>query len=72
MTAARDYWFRRGLLRHAGLMLPEMVAEAVAHAVTLPPAYQYDAFSVIPTAPAGPLPESVDALVAEMIRRLMP
>ena len=31
-----DFWFRRGLLRHTGMMAPEMVANAVAAAVTLP------------------------------------
>ena len=36
MPAANALWFRRGLLRHTGLMTPEMVADAVIAAVTLP------------------------------------
>jgi NAD(P)-dependent dehydrogenase (short-subunit alcohol dehydrogenase family) len=72
MNAARDYWFRRGLLRHTGLMFPEMVADAVARAVTLPMAYQYDALSVTPMAPIGELPSSVEEFVAEMMRRYAP
>jgi NAD(P)-dependent dehydrogenase (short-subunit alcohol dehydrogenase family) len=51
-----EYWFRRGLLRHAGAMTPDMVADAVAAAVTLPPGYQYETVAVIPTAPVGALP----------------
>ena len=51
-----EYWFRRGLLRHTGAMTPDMVADAVAAAVTLPPGYQYETVAVIPTAPVGALP----------------
>jgi len=72
MSAAMDYWFRRGLLRHSGLMDPEMVADAVASAVTLPMTYQYDAFSVTPTAPIGALPATFEEFVAEMARRMAP
>lgn len=72
MTAAMDYWFRRGLLRHSGLMDPEMVADAVARAVTLPMTYQYDAFSVTPTAPIGALPATFEEFIAEMMRRMAP
>jgi hypothetical protein len=36
MHAANEYWFRRGLLRHIGVMTPDMVADAVVAAVTLP------------------------------------
>lgn len=70
--AAHDYWFRRGLLRHLGLMNPDMVADAVAKAVTLPPAYQYEVMSVIPTAPIGELPEGYQDYVEGMMRRMPP
>ena len=72
MFAVTDYWFRRGLLRHTGLMVPEMVADAVAAAVTLPMAYQYDALSVMPTAPIGALPTTLEEFVQEMMRRMGP
>ena len=65
-----DYWFRRGLLRHAGLMTPEMVADAVATAVTLPDAVQYEAVSVMPTAPTGPLPETLQEFAEQVARGL--
>jgi NAD(P)-dependent dehydrogenase (short-subunit alcohol dehydrogenase family) len=67
MTDASEYWFRRGLLRHAGLMTPAMVADAVAAAVTLPAEYQYESFAVIPTAPVGDLPKTFDEFGAAMI-----
>jgi NADP-dependent 3-hydroxy acid dehydrogenase YdfG len=70
-AASRD-WFRRGLLRHAGLMVPEMVAETVATVVTLPMAYQYDTLSVVPTAPIGPLPTTYEEFVADIMRRMAP
>jgi NAD(P)-dependent dehydrogenase (short-subunit alcohol dehydrogenase family) len=65
---ANALWFRRGLLRHAGLMTPEMVADAIVTAVTLPPGYQFDMTSVIPTAPIGDLPTSFEDWGAEMTR----
>ena len=68
MNAAMDYWFRRGLLRHAGVMTPDMVADAVAGIVTLPMTYQYDAVSVMPTAPVGALPATYEGYVAEIMR----
>jgi NADP-dependent 3-hydroxy acid dehydrogenase YdfG len=70
MQAATDYWFRRGILRHGGVMTPDMVAEAVAAAVTLPMGYQYDLMSVIPTAPIGELPGTLDELGALMMRHM--
>ena len=69
---ATEYWFRRGLLRHAGLMGPEMVADAVAAAVTLPAEYQYESFAVIPTAPVGEPPRTFEEFGAAMIERHMP
>ena len=72
MAAASDYWFRRGLLRHSGLMTPEIVAEAVATAVTLPMNYQFDALSVTPTAPIGPLPQTFEEFIAQMMRWMAP
>ncbi len=59
MAAASELWFRRGLLRHRGLMTPEMVAAAVAAAVTVPPGHQYEVLSVVPTAPLGELPRTL-------------
>ena len=72
MASASDYWFRRGLLRHTGLMIPEMVAETVARTVTLPMTYQYDILSVMPTAPIGKLPATFEEFVAEMMRHMAP
>src|SRR5262249_61432627 len=69
MTDATEYWFRRGLLRHAGLMTPAMVADAVAAAVTLPAGYQYESFAVIPTAPVGDLPRTFKGFGAAMLAR---
>ena len=51
-----EYWFRRGLLRHTGFMTPDMVADAIFTAVTLPATHQYEIMSVIPTAPIGDVP----------------
>jgi NAD(P)-dependent dehydrogenase (short-subunit alcohol dehydrogenase family) len=70
MDAANRVWFRHARLRHTGLMTPEMVADAVVSAVTLPRTLQFDILSVAPLAPAGPLPATYDELVDEMIRRL--
>jgi len=67
-----EAWFRRGLLRHAGTMRPAMVADAVAHAVTLPAGYQYESVAVIPTAPVGPLPTTLDELGEQMLQALAP
>jgi len=71
MASVSEHWFRRGLLRHTGAMTPDMVADAVAAAVTLPEAYQYETLAVIPTAPPGDLPSSMDELGAAMMRSLM-
>lgn len=68
MAEVTDAWFRRGLLRHAGAMQPGMVADAVAHAVTLPAGYQYESFAVVPTAPVGPLPATFAELGEAMMR----
>jgi NADP-dependent 3-hydroxy acid dehydrogenase YdfG len=54
-----DLWFRRGLLRHNGMMTPEDVAEAMIAVVSLPARYQYDVLSLGPTAPPGHLPATV-------------
>jgi NAD(P)-dependent dehydrogenase (short-subunit alcohol dehydrogenase family) len=63
-----EYWFRRGLLRHAGAMTPEMVADAVAATVTLPAGYQYETVAVIPTAPAGVLPTTFEEFGEAMMQ----
>lgn len=72
MGDVMDVWFRRGLLRHTGTMTPGMVADAVAHAVTLPAGYQYESFSVIPTAPAGPLPTTFAEYGEQMMQMHLP
>lgn len=56
MIGATEQWFRRGLLRHNGIMTPDDVARAIFDTVTLPSNYQYDVVAVRPTAPRGPLP----------------
>src|SRR5438128_851027 len=72
MDAASEFWFRRGLLRHAGLMTPDMVADAVAAAVTLPAGYQYETLAVIPTAPVADLPKTFEEYGAAMMHAHMP
>ncbi|MBM3658636.1 MAG: SDR family NAD(P)-dependent oxidoreductase [Actinobacteria bacterium] len=68
MGDAMDVWFRRGLIRHSGAMEPGMVADAVVHAVTLPPGYQYESFAVVPTAPVGPLPTTFAEFAEQMVQ----
>ncbi len=70
MAAAHAFWFRRGLLRHGGLMTPDMVAEAVANAVTMPFTHQYELMTVIPTAPLGELPVTYEELIASLMKYL--
>jgi hypothetical protein len=53
-------------------MAPEMVADAVATIVTLPMTYQYDSFSVTPTAPIGTLPATLEEFAAEIASRMAP
>jgi NAD(P)-dependent dehydrogenase (short-subunit alcohol dehydrogenase family) len=72
MARAHNFWFRRGLLRHSGLMTPEMVADAVAAAVTLPLGYQYELMAVVPTAPIGDLPVTYEDLITSLMRHLPP
>jgi len=71
MTSANDLWFRRGLLRHTGLMAPEMVADAIVHAVTLPESHQLDIVAVSPKAPTGELPRTYDEWTDAMMRQFM-
>jgi NAD(P)-dependent dehydrogenase (short-subunit alcohol dehydrogenase family) len=54
-----DLWFRRGLLRHHGLMTPENVADAMVAILSLPPGHQYEVMSVMPTAPVGDVPSTL-------------
>src|SRR5262249_58354014 len=42
MLPADQLWFRRGLLRHTGLLTPDVVASAIGSPVTLPPRTHYD------------------------------
>jgi NAD(P)-dependent dehydrogenase (short-subunit alcohol dehydrogenase family) len=57
MAEANDLWFRRGLLRHTGLMTPDLVADAMVTAITLPRTHQLD-IVVTPMAPIGELPRT--------------
>jgi NAD(P)-dependent dehydrogenase (short-subunit alcohol dehydrogenase family) len=70
--SAQRYWFGHGLLRHTGLMMPDMVADAVLTAVTLPEPYQLGMLEVTPTAPVEEPPGSYDEFIQAMIRRYMP
>jgi hypothetical protein len=72
MFGMSEYWFRRGLLRHTGLMTPDVVADAVAAAVTLPLGYQYETLAVIPTAPVGDLPATFEEFGEAMMRDHLP
>jgi NADP-dependent 3-hydroxy acid dehydrogenase YdfG len=72
MMAANRLWFRHALLRHTGLMTPDMIADAVAAAVTLPSSVQYETLVVAPSAPAEELPTDFDGFIEGMIRRHMP
>ncbi|CAO5249030.1 SDR family oxidoreductase [Frankia sp. AgKG'84/4] len=67
--AAYQLWFRRGLLRHAGMMTPDVVAGAIVAAVTLPAGYQYETLTVTPTAPAGELPVTFESWGADVFGR---
>jgi NAD(P)-dependent dehydrogenase (short-subunit alcohol dehydrogenase family) len=61
---ASDLWFRRGLLRHTGAMTPDVVADAVAHMVTLPAGCQFELLQMVPVAPRGPVPRTMEELAA--------
>jgi NADP-dependent 3-hydroxy acid dehydrogenase YdfG len=65
-----DLWFRRGLLRHNGLQTPENVADAMVAAVSLPRTYQYEVLSVMPTAPIGEMPKTLEEWQAGFMRAL--
>ena len=54
-----ELWFRRGLLRHNGVMVPDNVADAMVAMVSAPPTYQFDVVSVGPTAPVGDMPTTL-------------
>jgi NAD(P)-dependent dehydrogenase (short-subunit alcohol dehydrogenase family) len=71
-AAASELWFRRGLLRHTGLMTPEMVAEAMVTALTLPMSYQYDLLAISPTAPIGEPPRTFEGWATDMMNLYMP
>src|SRR5579862_5182895 len=65
-----ELWFRRGLLRHSGLMNPDNVADAMVAMVSLPPTYQYEIVSVMPTAPVGDLPTTIEEWQMSIVRLL--
>lgn len=64
MFESSELWFRRGLLRHTGAMTPEMVADAIAHMVTLPAGCQFEMVQMVPVPPRGPLPRTMEELAA--------
>lgn len=72
IASVNELWFRRGLLRHTGLMAPEMVADAVVTALTLPAGHQYELMTVVPTAPIGELPGTFDEWGGAMARAHQP
>ena len=72
MLPANELWFRRGLLRHTGLMTPDMVADAIVDVVTRPPGYQYEIVAVVPTAPMGDLPVTFEEWGGAMMRAHAP
>ena len=59
VSAAKEQWFRLGLLRHGNVLTPSDVAEAIVAAVTLPPGRRYGHIEVTPTAPSGGLPTTL-------------
>ena len=69
---ASEQWFRRGLLRHTGLMMPDMVADVIVTAITLPLGLQFDTLSPIPTAPIGELPVTFAEWGETMMRTYLP
>lgn len=68
---ANEHFFRYALVRHAGLMTPPMVADAVVTAVTLPRDRQFGLLEVTPTAPMGELPNSFDDWIAAVTARFV-
>jgi NAD(P)-dependent dehydrogenase (short-subunit alcohol dehydrogenase family) len=72
MGMVSEYWFRRGLLRHTSVMTPDLVADAVATAVTLPRTHQYEFMAVEPIPPVGDLPVTFDDYVAAHMRGVLP
>jgi NAD(P)-dependent dehydrogenase (short-subunit alcohol dehydrogenase family) len=69
---ANERWFRMYLLRHAGVMVPDDVAEAVVAAVTLRRGHQYSVMEVTPTAPVGPLPATFEEWGASIAEKWAP
>lgn len=65
-----ELWFRRGLLRHSGLMNPDNVADAMVAMVSLPATYQYEVVSVMPTAPVGNVPTTIEEWQMGIMRLL--
>jgi NAD(P)-dependent dehydrogenase (short-subunit alcohol dehydrogenase family) len=58
LTPALRVWFNHGLVRHGGYLTVDQVADAAVDALCLPRGLQYDIYTLTPTAPTGPLPES--------------
>ena len=59
-----ELWFRRGLLRHFGLLEKENVADAMINMVSLPPNHMYDVVAINPVAPTGEIPASLEEFYA--------
>jgi NAD(P)-dependent dehydrogenase (short-subunit alcohol dehydrogenase family) len=71
-AAASELWFRSGLLPHNGLMTPDMVADTIVHAITLPREYQFDTLAAIPMAPIGEVPTTFAEWGEAMMRLYSP
>ncbi len=67
-----DLWFRRGLLRHHGLMTPDNVADAMLAIVNLPVGHQYEVMSVMPTAPVGDVPTTLEQWQEGLLKLFSP
>ncbi|MGE0386386.1 MAG: SDR family NAD(P)-dependent oxidoreductase [Gammaproteobacteria bacterium] len=61
---AIEFWYRRGLLRHHGMLDPRDVAAAVQAMVTLPAGVQYELLAAVPVAPRGPQPATFGEFAA--------
>jgi len=71
MSAVHEKWFDKGIMRHVGVMTPDVVATAITTAVTLPRGVQYD-LVVQPLAPVGPLPTTYEEYITALMASLMP
>jgi hypothetical protein len=71
-AVASERRFRQGLLRHTGLLTPEVVAEAITTAVALPGSCQFETLAMIPTAPKGEAPTGFSDWAEAMAHEYLP